>query len=388
MNGDTLFSKKIVDGNSSASMCLRSLNISSDSCFLITGTVITPSPGYNGNPTYGMFVLKLDTLGNVLWYKKHYPSNLNMQYEGYDIIEDPLTKRIFVTGNRLLLNLSYQGVLWVLDNQGNLIAMAGTNNQFGIVTRSITRRETGNILFGALNYYSNYFGNGINGYTSLLIETDSLGNLVKKIEVDSIGGDGGFGKLICLKNGDLISSGIYESAAQHGLGRNNILRVAKFDQAFNLKWKKYFDNYTNNPNYDATSSLVYTQENEIVFTSDCQYCHDANPVTFMFYRTDTSYCDVNAVACYSYSTVGLNQENSLENEFRVFPNPTAGKLIIQKESNGLVSFKILNSIGQMLLEQKSEIHKIELDLSEFPRGIYFVLITNKNGTLVKKIIRV
>ena len=106
----------------------------------------------------------------------------------------------------------------------------------------------------------------------------------------------------------------------------------------------------------------------------------------MFYHTDTTYCDPNAIGCYSYTTVGFKKENSLENAFSVYPNPTTGNLMLHNETKGLCSLEIQNSLGQIILKQTVELGKTELDLSAYPKGLYFFRIANDNAVLVKKIV--
>ena len=80
-----------------------------------------------------------------------------------------------------------------------------------------------------------------------------------------------------------------------------------------------------------------------------------------------------------YNENGLNLIHQFSENSYIFPNPTNGKINIELKDNSIQKFIITNSIGQIILEKKINTNKIIENLSEQPKGIYFIkLISGKN----------
>ena len=78
---------------------------------------------------------------------------------------------------------------------------------------------------------------------------------------------------------------------------------------------------------------------------------------------------------------GIN-ETVIENSISVYPNPSNGKINIQSDKYKIQNVKIYTTIGEKICETKN----CSFDISDQPNGVYFVHITSKEGTAVKKII--
>jgi hypothetical protein len=76
------------------------------------------------------------------------------------------------------------------------------------------------------------------------------------------------------------------------------------------------------------------------------------------------------------SCVGLQSFSS--NGFSVYPNPVVDKLYIETAKNS--SIKLVNIIGQTMLEQTISIGRNEISISHLPQGVY-ELIVNANGQI-------
>jgi predicted MPP superfamily phosphohydrolase len=76
----------------------------------------------------------------------------------------------------------------------------------------------------------------------------------------------------------------------------------------------------------------------------------------------------------------------LTDKFIIYPNPTTGKITIEKNLNGTTSFTINNIEGKnVLIGQASELK--EIDLGNLPAGVYYLNLKSQNTTLVTKIIK-
>jgi len=77
-------------------------------------------------------------------------------------------------------------------------------------------------------------------------------------------------------------------------------------------------------------------------------------------------------------------EVKMENNFRLFPNPTSGKLKIKNEKLIIESIEVLNLIGEKILELNAA---NEIDLSNQSPGIYFIRIKSEGKIFSDKIVK-
>jgi hypothetical protein len=87
---------------------------------------------------------------------------------------------------------------------------------------------------------------------------------------------------------------------------------------------------------------------------------------------------IDSVHCLGYA---INIDEINENEFTVYPNPTTGKIIIN--SLDIYNIKILNIQGELVIESEG---KHEVDLTDYPKGIYIIELYTKNKKTIKKVI--
>ena len=86
---------------------------------------------------------------------------------------------------------------------------------------------------------------------------------------------------------------------------------------------------------------------------------------------------------------GIVGNNNLlnNNQIRIYPNPTNGKILIQNLSNITIE-KILvrNVLGDIILLSNNINLPFSLDLSNVENGIYFIEITSSKGKRIEKVI--
>ncbi len=88
----------------------------------------------------------------------------------------------------------------------------------------------------------------------------------------------------------------------------------------------------------------------------------------------------------AYLKVGPNsiEENSLENSISIFPNPVKEKLFINSEIAEIEKVDIYNSIGKLIYSERNKSKNIELDVSKYPMGVYFIRVDLQNGNIIFK----
>lgn len=103
--------------------------------------------------------------------------------------------------------------------------------------------------------------------------------------------------------------------------------------------------------------------------------------------TDANGCT--ATSTYTLSTIiGINEAvNSAD--FRIFPNPTTGKINILFSEQGQFNLAIRNIIGQVVFNEMITINSNSsrsIDLSGIGQGIYFLNLTGKNVNKTQKLV--
>ena len=80
-------------------------------------------------------------------------------------------------------------------------------------------------------------------------------------------------------------------------------------------------------------------------------------------------------------------ENKLCEQFRIFPNPVQNLLSIETNGNTRWSVELTSLKGQVLYTCDVEADIYQLDLSSYPKGVYFITIRSKDFVTTRKIIK-
>ncbi len=78
-----------------------------------------------------------------------------------------------------------------------------------------------------------------------------------------------------------------------------------------------------------------------------------------------------------------NQKNNFTNEIIVYPNPTTGK--IKVEANGVERIEVFDITGKNL-QGFENLESLNIDISNQPKGIYFIKVITNVGVAVKKVV--
>lgn len=69
---------------------------------------------------------------------------------------------------------------------------------------------------------------------------------------------------------------------------------------------------------------------------------------------------------------------------KIYPNPTNGIIVVEKNTNLELPYSIQNTSGQIFLKGLSNTKTIEIDLSELPSNLYFLKIGNQMTKILKQ----
>ena len=141
-------------------------------------------------------------------------------------------------------------------------------------------------------------------------------------------------------------------------------------------------------NNDFNTNVLDMDENFMSYSSDVwMFTHEQSAVmngTMNGYRNSLK----NSPASVNCSgTVGIS--NILDNnQIRIYPNPTKGKILIQNLTHYKTDNIIIrNILGEIIITNNNVVNSlVSLDLSKFENGIYFIEIYTGNGKRIEKII--
>jgi ELWxxDGT repeat protein len=72
----------------------------------------------------------------------------------------------------------------------------------------------------------------------------------------------------------------------------------------------------------------------------------------------------------------------------VYPNPVSGKLFVSNTDKSLMSTRIFNVLGsEIMLNQKEYSESIQIDMTDFAIGVYYLEISTKKGNFIRKVIK-
>jgi len=304
---------------------------------------MTVSPDVSG--VYGnvdIFISKLNNLGNFVWAK----SMGGDYYDyGYSIALDA-SSNVYTTGGFSTPSIDFDP---------------------GVGTFYLTSNGSYDIFISKLDSSGNFIwaksigGNGEDfGYS---LKTDAYGNVYTVGDfTDTVDFDPGVG-LYNLSNGGnrdfyilkLNSSGDFVFAIASG--------------AF---W------------YDECMSIILDDFGNIYYTGYFGMTFDFDPGTGTFNLTSAGGSDV--FVCKLNQTTGLN-ENEFINTIKVFPNPSNGKVTITESDNSKL-IEVFNLLGEKIYSTITNNNQTttEIDLTNVPKGIYFVKVDNGKQVHIEKIV--
>jgi hypothetical protein len=114
-----------------------------------------------------------------------------------------------------------------------------------------------------------------------------------------------------------------------------------------------------NPTNNGTFVVVYT------YTDSLTYCMNLDSITIM-----VSNC------------TSLETKETSSNHYQLSPNPSNGNYILKYHS--LKEIQIFDQLGKIILEEKSELDTIKINIEQYENGIYYLKI---NNSMIIKLIK-
>ncbi|MBL7895742.1 MAG: SBBP repeat-containing protein [Bacteroidia bacterium] len=356
-----------------------------------------------------IFVSKLDSSGNFIWAKKF---GGNSDDYSYSIVTDA-SGNVFTTGeftdttdfdpsfsvfNLISASPYFNSFISKLDPSGNFAwakMIGGTRENAG---SSIKLNATGDVFVAGPFSGTADFDPSLSTYTLntnlffdiFVLKLDGSGNFVWAKQMGGTSND--YATSLSLDNsGNVYTTGIFRNSADFdpNVGTYNLtsvgfedIFVSKLDPAGNFIWAKSFGStQQDNGASVAVDGLgnVYTTG---FFESICNFDFgNSNFSLSSFGGWDAFVCKL------SQGTLGL-VENTQEKAISIYPNPTNDKVYFFNKEELIQSFKLLNSIGQCLIEKTNiQFHNVTLDLSDYQNGIYFLEVNSADCITRTKLVK-
>jgi hypothetical protein len=80
------------------------------------------------------------------------------------------------------------------------------------------------------------------------------------------------------------------------------------------------------------------------------------------------------------------EENEKDNNLCIYPNPVTNKLTV-KYNEIIDDLKIFDMLGKIFLSLSPKIEIIDIEMSQFPAGMYFLRIISNNKVSIGKIVK-
>ncbi len=72
---------------------------------------------------------------------------------------------------------------------------------------------------------------------------------------------------------------------------------------------------------------------------------------------------------------------------KIYPNPTADFVTIEKQYSKAIQIQLVNQLGKLIFAQTMDQESIKIDLSSYPKGTYYINMIYKEGILTEKVVK-
>lgn len=138
---------------------------------------------------------------------------------------------------------------------------------------------------------------------------------------------------------------------------------------------------------DVGNALVVDASNNVYVTGYFAGTSDMDPQAATSWTMTSNGQDDMFLVKLSQSGVGIGASSEV-NFIEAFPNPTAGIITVTRSTaNGTGMVRVLNMTGEVLMNDEFTGLSMQVDLSAYPQGSYFIEVLDGNGVLYTQVIR-
>jgi len=180
-------------------------------------------------------------------------------------------------------------------------------------------------------------------------------------------------------NGDyFFSYGYYEDSTPF-INNSFFCHLTKFTNTGDTIWTHRYQ-HPSNPDGNTTHNIKDIIEEE---NGDITVLAEIAPIgekkEIWLFKLNSDGCYVNEECEDMNDIVGINEEQE-NNQPILFPNPVIDVLNVVVEEDSLLQVEILDQLGQShLYVKRSNSNHVQIDVSQLPKGFYFVSFTDEKG---------
>jgi hypothetical protein len=367
-----------------------------DGGIVISGSENSPDSGYTAGshvipPVYpsDFWIIKLDSMGNLQWERclggyqgdTYGGGCIRVDSEGY--IYGVSTSGSTDGDVTCHIGMPFHGSAWLvkLDSDGNLLwdrCYGGTNLDiiYSIQVKSDKLLMCGRSRSTDYDLPSNY-----GGYDAWILLTDTSGDIIYSRNYGS-SVDDEFLDAKFLSDSKIIAAGDVK-IADHDVNSIHYSSVGLsdgwlvcLDSIGNIIWEKCYGG----SNAEGLVSVFSLPSGGFILGSGTDSNDgDAAGSSASLNNTRIWLINLNAV-------VGINEFNP-QNNFSVYPNPSSGIFQLKTNNYSRKSLFVYDMLGNVIWQEQSN-SKIEttIDISNYPKGIYFVKISQGDKITTQKIV--
>ena len=142
------------------------------------------------------------------------------------------------------------------------------------------------------------------------------------------------------------------------------------------------------PQNDNASGYNIYVNNELVAEniSELSYQHPLSEAGFYVVEVVALYDDKSSVGVVKTIDAELNINENTDVSINIYPNPAKDLVKLSVVSSQYSAVRIYNVLGIMVDEIEMNSNEIEINVSEYKSGIYFINVETSNGNIIKKMI--
>jgi len=395
-SGNVLWTKGAKSIGNTGSGNLRGIDTDTADNVFITGSYYGPLIfGTNIINGSGVFIVKYDSEGNTIWAKG------TGSVGSSNGITTDVSGNIYVTGNyssssivfgvdTLINGGVYNMFIVKYDPSGNLIWANGSATTGQVNAYGIANDATGNIyVIGQYESVAKFANINLAnaGYTDIfIVKYNASGNVIWAKGIGGTTYDWGFGITTDALNNVYITGHFNSSSITFGTftlvnaGGYDIY-VTKYNASGNVIWAKR----AGNTSYDDSFSVTCDYIGNIYITGR-YYSSSISFGTDTLINVSNSSNDADIyIAKLDILTEGIEENTHIQNT--ISPNPTTSFFQISNTQN-IKNITIKNILGKEVY-QANNINKsvVDIDITDYSAGVYFVELQSDNTTITKKIVK-
>ena len=383
--------------------------------------------GNHGAQDY--WVVKLDSIGNIQWAKCYGGSSTDIAYSIIQTNDGNYLVAGNSNSDDGDVKLHYGGQftqnIWVvkLDSLGNIVWSTDIGDStFGFSASSVMQASDGNyVITGSA---------GDGGYGALLVKLDMAGNIIWKHGYGGDGADG-FNNIVESKDGNYVVAGSASSNDGEVSGNHGgyDFWLVKIDTAGNFIWGQCYggsnDEYAyslcnTNDNGFALAGETLSDDGQItnahgsydywIVKTDSlgnfsweldlggtnadvaeSICQDESSNLYItgYSESDNDDFNINYDNDYNLWLTKLSINTGIEplqngDPLDIYPNPASNQLTINSNQSLILEIQIKDVLGQTIINKifSNSFQKQIIDVGALPQGIYFYRVTESDSQVI------